>query len=102
MQSRAVNTNGMLKPQLSALLTDILQGAQQVPTLLTLDPTQSLASLNLSKYEVPYCEPLHDIKGHLYNLLPEIPHILPSGLNSECQQLLDTTLPKQKVSGAFL
>ena len=77
---------------------------QRVPTLLTLDPTQSLASLNLSKYEVLDCEPLHDIKGHLYNLLPEIPHlhVLPSRLSSECQQILDTTLPKQQVSGAFL
>ena len=65
-------------------------------------PTQSFTTLNLSKYEVLDFEPLHDIKGHLHNLLPEIPDLLPSDVSKECQQLLDTTLPKQKVSGAFL
>ena len=102
LQSRGVDIKGLLKPQLSLHLTDILQGVQRVPTLLTLDPTQSLASINLSMYEILDCEPLHDIKGHLQNLLPEIPYLLPTHLRSECQQLLDTTLPKQKVSGAFL
>ena len=45
---------------------------------------------------------MHDLKGHLYNLLAEIPNLLPSQLGRECQQLLDATLPKQKVSGAYL
>ena len=102
LQTRGVQTQGMLKPQLLSTLTDILQGAQRVPTLLTLYPTQPLSSLNLNKYEVLDCEPLHDLKGHLYNLLPEIPNLLQPPLSSECQLLLDTTLPKQKVSGAFL
>lgn len=97
LQSRWVDTKGLLKPQLSLHLTDILQGVQRVPTLLTLDPTQSLASINLSMYEILDCEPLHDIKGHLQNLLPEIPYLLPTRLCSECQQLLDTTLPKQSL-----
>lgn len=92
LQARGIKTNGLLKLQLTYCLTDIL----------TLDPAQSLTTLNLSKYEVLDCEPLHDIKGHLYNLLPEIPELLPSQLKSECQQLLDTPLPKQTVSGAFL
>ena len=102
LQAKGVETEGLLKPQLISTLTDILQGAQRVPTLLTLNPTQSLSTLNLSKYEILDCEPLQDIKGHLYNLLPELPQLLPSCMSSECQQLLDTTLPKQKVSGAFL
>ena len=102
LQARGLQTAGLLKPQLTSTLTDILQGAQRVPTLLTLNPRQPLTSLNFSMYEVLDCEPLHDIKGHLHNLLPEIPHLLPQELSSDCQQLLDTTLPKQKVSCAFL
>ena len=102
LQARGVKTDGLLKPQLSSQLTEILQGAKRVPTLLNLNPTQTLESLNLSRYEVLDCEPLHDLKGHLYNLLPEIPHLLPTRLQNECQKLLDTTLPKQKVSGAHL
>ena len=42
------------------------------------------------------------IKDHLHNLLPEIPHLLSPGLKEQCQRLLDTTIPKQKVSGAIL
>ena len=75
LQARGVTTQGMLKPKLLSTLTDILQGVQRVPTILTLDPKQPLSRLNLQKYEVIDCEPLHDMKGHLYNLLPEIPPI---------------------------
>ena len=95
-----METKRLLKAQLTSCLTDIVQGAQCVPTLLTLNPTISLTTFNLSNYEVPDCEALHDKR--LYNLLPEIPNLLPSELGTECQQLLDTTLPKQQVSGAFL
>ena len=47
-------------------------------------------------------EPLHDLKGHLHNLLPEVPHLRPPNLKEKCKKLLDTTIPKQKVSGAML
>ena len=80
LQARGVETEGLSKPQLSSHLTDILQGVQRVPTLLTLHPTQTMDSLNLSRYEVLDCEPLHDVKVHLYNLLPEIPILLQSNL----------------------
>ena len=103
LQARGVkDTAKKLKPQLQEELSLILEGAQRVPTLLTLNPTQPLSTLNLEDYEVLDCEPLHDLKGHLYNLLPEVPHLLPDPLKQECLQILDTTLPKQKVSGAVL
>lgn len=73
-----------------------------MPTILILNPTQPLSNLNLSRYEVLDCEPLHDIKGHLHYLLPQIPHLLPPDLKRQSKRLLDTTIPKQKVSGAAL
>ena len=100
LQSRGLQTDNKLKPQLQEELTELLSGAQRVPSLLILNPTQSLSSLNLPRYEVLDCEPLHDLKGHLSNLLPEIPHLLPPGLKEQCQQLLTTTIQKQKLSGA--
>ena len=102
LQSRGYQTDNQLKPQLQEELTEILSGAQRVPTLLILNPTQPLSSLNLPRYEVLDCEPLHDLKGHLSNLLPEIPHLLPPGLKEQCQQLLNSTIQKQKLSGATL
>ena len=38
---------GKLKPALQNDLTVLLKGAQRVPTLLTLNPPQTLKSLNL-------------------------------------------------------
>ena len=68
----------------------------------TLNPTQPLSAINLQDYEVVDCEPLHDIKGHLYNILYEIPHLLSEPLKSEYTQVLESTVPKQKTSGAVL
>ncbi len=60
---------------------------------------QSLSNINLGEYEVLDCEPLH---GHLHNLLPEIPPLLQEPLKKECEQILQSTIPKQSVSGAVL
>lgn len=83
-------------------LDSILKGVQRVPTLLVSHPQQSLGSLNLSRYEVLDCEPLHDLKGHVRNLLAEIPYLLPPPLKTECIKIIETTLGKQKGSGARL
>ena len=48
----------------------------------------------------PVADP--SLKGHLHNLLPQIPHLLPPHVKQQCQRLLDTTIPKQTVSGAVL
>ena len=56
-------------------------------------PKLSRLPTYLGIYEVLECKPWHDLKGHLYNLLP---NLLQSKLGSECQTPLDTTLPKQK------
>ena len=36
-------------------------------------PTHPIQETNLSQYTVLDCEPLHDLKGHLANLLTELP-----------------------------
>ena len=59
--------------------------------------------MNLEKYEIVASEPLHDIKGHLINLITELPSILPSGeTKSKCTHLIDNCLAKDKKSGADL
>lgn len=47
----------------------ILKGVSRVPALLLTNPTQYLVSLNIHKYEIMASEPLHDIKGHIINLI---------------------------------
>ena len=79
----------------------ILRGVSRVPALLLANPTCELASLNLGKYEMVACEPLHDIKGHVKQLITELPFILPQGeTKTKCDDLILHSLPKDKITGA--
>ena len=88
------------KPELATSLIEILKGVQRVPTLLIGDPTQSLCFL--SAYEILDTEPLHDIKGHLTNLFEELPFLVEGTARLEIQNLLDTSLQKDKINCADL
>lgn len=91
-----------LKPELQQQLDDILNSVQRVPALHLLNPVQSLATLNLQHYEVVACESLHDLKGHLSNLLHELPHILPIPIATKLKPLLKACLSKDKITAADL
>ncbi len=91
----------MKRPELDKLLEQTLRGVVRVPALLLTNPTQQLLSLNLDKYEVMASEPLHDIKGHIVNLITELPGILASGeTKSKCTHLIENCLAKEKKSAA--
>ena len=60
---------------------------------------QSLSEINLDGYTVMDCEPLHDLKGHLINLLPEIPHVLAGENKRIVTELLQTLLLANKQNG---
>lgn len=53
---------------------------QRVPSLLLQNPSQTLQEINLQNYTIMDCEPLHDLKGHLSNLLEEFPKLLDESL----------------------
>lgn len=48
------------------------------------------------------CEPLHALKGHLANLFAELPHILTGYLKETCKKVIETSLDKDKITGADL
>ena len=48
------------------------------------------------------CEPLHDFKGYAFNLLQEIPQLFTSPLKENIKEIIETTVPKQKVTGVLL
>ena len=80
LTARGIHINSsMHKNDLQAILDRTLRGVTRVPALLLPNPTQSLTSLNLERYEILASEPLHDIKGHILNLITELPYILPTG-----------------------
>lgn len=54
-----------------------LRGIQRVPSLVFQNPNnQSLMHYNLEDYEICSVEPMHDLSGHIKNLLSELPHHL--------------------------
>ena len=101
LTARGVFDTTMTKDVLSEMLETTLKGVLRVPALLLANPTQSLSTLNLSRYEVLASEPLHDLKGHIINLITEVPYILPSGdTTAQCNHLISNCLAKEKKSGA--
>jgi len=78
----------------------ILRGIQRVPSLLLQNPQQPLSALNLDKYTVLDCEPLHDIKGHLENLFSKLLLLLRPEVAAACSSILDVTVRKQKAKGS--
>ena len=70
LRTRGIKTpDKITKKELEADLQGILRGFVRVPTLLMTNPQQHLKELHLEKYYILECEPLHDIKGHIHNLL---------------------------------
>ena len=90
------------KPELRAILVDILKGVQRVPSLLLLNPPQPISHLYLEDYTILDSEPLHDLKGHLLNLFSELPYILPQPVKDQCQTRINQCTSKEKTTGADL
>ena len=101
LHTREVLNNDHPKKELQQKLTSIIKGVQQVPTLLLLNPTQNLDKLLLGTYTILDIEPLHDIKGHLGNLLKELPYILPHKVRENTQEIIEAN-PKEKMTGEWL
>ena len=78
----------MPKAQLVAKLKSILEGVQRVPSLLLSCPTSELKQFNLQRYSILPCEPLHDLKGHLNNLLSNVPTLLTGELKTNVHDLI--------------
>ena len=89
-------TSSTNKKDLQPDLNKILRGIQRVPSILLTNPGQSLADFNLEQYQVLDCEPLHDIKGHISNVLTELPAVLDRNLGEQCTKLIEADLSKDK------
>ena len=92
-------TSSTNKKDLQQDLNKILRGIQRVPSILLTNPVQSLADFNLEQYQVLDCEPLHDIKGHISNVLTELPAVLDRNLREQCAKLIEADLSKDKKNG---
>ena len=91
------------KPVLEKILQEILKRVHRVPTLLLLlQPQQPLCDLHLQHYTILDCEPLHDLKCHISNLLYELPAYLPVNAMEEYTKRITFCTSKDKTTGADL
>ena len=66
-----------------------------MPTLMMNNPCQSLQSLYLERYTISECEPTHDLKGHIHNLLTEITAHLDPCMKPECEAIIEQMMKKE-------
>lgn len=92
LQARRLLTKGKKKPVLEKDFEDMKYGITNFPALLQSKPKSSLSSLNLDKYEVSPTEPLHDLKGHLANIITETLHITSGNIHSEVSKIKKSVL----------
>ena len=71
LTARGVHVGKKLKPELTLQFNELRQGLNDVPALLQSTPQAQLKDLNLERYEISPIEPLHDIKGHIGNIIDE-------------------------------
>ena len=89
------------KKAMTDILKDHLCGVQRVPALLLLNPRADLLDMNLVNYTVLSFEPLHDLKGHIANVLGQLPSVINQpAVKSKVKDYLDTFAQKPKLYGS--
>ena len=76
---------------------DIRLGITNFPALLQDQPQATLQSLHLQQYEVSPTEPLHDLKGHLGNIIEETLHITTGDVLQELKRIKAAVLNKDTI-----
>ena len=94
---RGISVEGKKKPALAKEFDDIKLGANNFPALLQNNPKVTLSSLNLQQYEVSPTEPLHDLKGHLGNIIDETLVITTGDALQEIKKIKAVVLTKEAI-----
>ena len=99
LEARGVDTFHMSKPEMQEELTTILHGIQRPPALLC---REHFNQETLSVYEIPACEPLHDITNVVQNLITELPaHIENKKAQQEFEKFSELTIgDKNQLKGS--
>ncbi|XP_066914907.1 uncharacterized protein [Clytia hemisphaerica] len=89
-----------LKPALLAKLVEEMAGIHRLPALLHFKPNATLRECFLERYEVLEVEPLHAIKGHIYNMYEDIPGRLPEDEKKKMSRAVKVSFKKEARTGA--
>ena len=88
------------KHQLEKEFDELRRGIVNVPALLQGMPEKPLSELNLQQYEISPIEPLHDLKGHLSNLIDEVEVAVTGLAKQKIQHICSSVLAKETLRGS--
>ncbi len=97
---RGVPTESKKKPQLEKEFDELRRGITNVPALLQGVPDMPLFELGLEHYEISPVEPLHDIKGHLSNLIDKLRKSLSGEAQQQVEAICSAVLGKETLRGS--
>ena len=100
LEKRGLSTSRKRKPELEKDFDKLRRGIVNVPALLQGVPETPLADLSLDKYEVSPVEPLHDVKGHLSNLIDELRVLLTGEAKERVDVIVTSVLGKETLRGS--
>ena len=70
-----------------------------MPALLARSPTANIKELGLERLQIMPCEPLHDLKGVLFNTLTELERHLPAPAADSYKEVIGVTVGRQHSRG---
>lgn len=95
LTTRGISTDGMRKSEMEEIFDEMRAGINNVPALLQPNPEMCLSDLHLDKYETLPTEPLHDLKGHISNIMDEVQKTATGDILNEIQKIVKTVLNKE-------
>ena len=99
LEKRGLSTGRKNKPELERDFDELRRGIVNVPALLQGVPETPLVDLCLDKYEISPVEPLHDLKGHLSNLIDELRVALAGEVKEKVEVIVSSVLGKETLRG---
>ena len=100
IEKRGLLTARKKKPQLENEFNELRRGITNVPALLQGTPETPLEELCLANYEISPVEPLHDLKGHLSNIIEELRVSLTGNVREKVDVIVSTVLGKETLRGS--
>ena len=100
LEKRGLSTARKRKPELERNFDELRRGIVNVPALLQGAPETPLVDLCLDKYEISPVEPLHDLKGHLSNLIDELRVALTGKVKEKVEVIVSSVLGKETLRGS--
>ena len=102
LQLRGIEVTGKRKKELEMDFDELRRGITNVPALLQGVPDKSLVEYGLQNYEISPIEPLHDIKGHLSNMIDEIKILLNGPAKEKVDSICSSVLSKETLRASDL